>query len=152
MSVPGNPIELQARHYGSEYAMADYKTKSQNLYLTTSYSYSPKLKFFGTVAFNKATAELDEVIMPDITSRLYNEYTDATDLTHQDFSFNEMYQYSDLDYEFLNFSLGMEYVLSKDVIWTVDGEYSDLTDNDGYVYSNESGSMFIIRSGIRFEF
>jgi hypothetical protein len=110
------------------------------------------MRIFGTVGFNKSTAELDEVIMPDITSRLYNEVTDETDLTHQDFSFDEMHQYSDLSFEILNLLLGFEYNLSDGVVITVDGEYLDLNDNAGYVYGDETGSYFMVRSGIRFEF
>jgi len=152
VSVDPDPLEVKAKHYGSEYAMVDYKTNSMNLYLNTSYAYSPKLQLSAMVTYNKSTAALDEVIMPDITSRLYNEFTDATDLTHQDFTFNEMDDYSDLDYQLMGLSLGFEYLLSEGLTWTASGEYYDLVDDEGYVYGDESGSLFIIRTGFNYDF
>ena len=153
VSDPNDPLgPFEAVHYGSAYAMSDYETKSQNLYLTTSYIYSPKLKFHGMVGYNKSTAEMDQVVFPDLTDRLYDEINDVTDLGHQNFTFLHMHEYSNLDYQLMNFSLGLEYMLSKDVVWTANGEYADLKDNEEYVYGIESGSMFMIRSGIRFVF
>lgn len=150
MSV--DPLEQQTRHYGSEYTMVDYKTNSLNLFLNISYTFSPKMMMYGTVTFNTSTAELNQVIMPDISDRLQNELTGTTDLTHQDFTFTEMHEYSDLDYELIGTMIGFEYRLAPDITWTVDGRYYDLTDNDGYVYGDETGSLFIIRSGLKFEF
>ena len=144
MSV--SPLLIETVHFGSAYAMADYETKSQNLYLTSSYIYSPKLKFHGTVGYNKSTAEMEQVTFPDMTTEVDNA------LHHSDFTFEHMHDYSNLDYELINFSLGLEYMLSKDVVWTADGEYADLKDNEGYVYGIESGSMYMIRTGIRFVF
>lgn len=152
MSVDPAPLEQQTKHYGSAYAMTDYETNSINLYLNASYSYSPRLMLFGSVLFNQSKAELDQVIMPDVTARLFNEFTGTTDLTHQDFTFDEMHEYSDLDYQLLGFSLGFEYELSLDLNWTADGQYYDLTDNKGYVYGDESGPLLMVRSGLQFEF
>ncbi len=147
VSDPSDPLgPFETVHYGSAYAMTDYETKSQNLYLSTSYVYSPQLKFHGTVGYNKSTAEMDQVTFPVMTAEVDGA------LHHSDFTFENIHDYSNLDYQLMNFSLGLEYLLSKDVVWTVDGEYADLKDNEGYVYGLESGSMFMIRSGIRFDF
>ena len=89
---------------------------------------------------------MDQVVFPDMTAEVDGA------LHHSDFTFEHIHDYSNLDYDLLNFSLGFEYLVSKDVVWTAEGEYSDLNDNEGYVYGIESGSMFMIRSGIRFEF
>jgi hypothetical protein len=59
--------------------------------------------------------------------------------------------YSDLDYSLIRLSLGFEYRLSPSVVLTADGDYADLSDNAAYVYGDESGSIFMIRSGIRFD-
>jgi len=146
VSAPGDPLEIETVHYGSAYIMADYETISQNLYLTTSYIYSPKLKFHGMVGYNRSTAEMDRVFFPDVSTQTEG------DLAHSDFTFENMHDYSNLDYELMNLSLGFEYMISKDVVWTAEGEYADLKDNEGYVYDIESGSMLMIRSGIRFAF
>ena len=98
------------------------------------------------IGYNKSTAEMEQVAFPAMTAEV-----DAA-LHHSDFNFEHMHDYSNLDYDLINFSLGFEYLLSKDVVWTSEGEYTDLNDNEGYVYGIESGSMFMIRSGVRFEF
>jgi len=142
----GPPLDVETVHYGSAYAMTDYEAISQNLYFSTSYAYSNKLTFKGLVGYNNSTAEMDPVIFPTLST----EITDR--LHHSDFDFSEMHEYSNLDFEFINFSLGVEYMLSDDVTWTLDGEYADLKDKQGYVYGNESGSMFLIRTGFRIGF
>lgn len=152
MSAPGDPLEQQTRHYGSMYAMSDYQSDVQNIYLSASYAFTTDFTFYGSFHFNQAKAELDQVIMPDITDQLYNEYTDQTDLTHQDFTFDEMHEYSDLEYQFMGFSVGFEYAFIKGTTWTVDGIYYDLKDERGFVYGDQTGSMFMIRSGLEFEF
>nr|MBN2277368.1 hypothetical protein [candidate division Zixibacteria bacterium] len=131
--------------------MVDYKTNSLNLYLNSSYTYSPRLQLFATLTFSQSKAELDQVIMPSITERLYNDFIGGTDLTHQDFSFDEMHEYSNLDYRLLGLSLGLEYEISAGLTWTADGQYYDLIDDQGYVYGDESGSLFIIRTGFNYD-
>jgi len=145
-TVSVSPLEIVPRHYGSAYAMSDYETKTYNMYLTASYIHSPKLNFHGTLGYNKSTADLDQVIFPDVM------LLTGGDLSNMDYDFTAMPEYSNLDYEFLSLSLGFEYILAPDVSWTVDGEYIDLKDNAGYVYGDESGSLFMIRSGIRVGF
>ncbi len=132
--------------------MVDYKTNSLNLYLSTSYAPMEQLTVFGNINYSKSKAELDQVVMPDITDLLYNEVRDATDLTHQDFTFAEMHEYSNLDYALLGLNLGMEYRFTGGVVLTLDGTYYDLNDKAGFVYGDESGSYFLLRSGVRFEF
>lgn len=100
----------------------------------------------GTLSYVASTAALDVVEMPDVTEQLQE------DLTHQDFTFLEMDSYSDLDYKLLKLSLGLELRLSQSVVWTADTDFADLTDDAAYVYGNESGSIFLIRSGFRFDF
>ncbi len=148
MSV--DPFEVQTRHYGSEYAMVDYKSNSANLYMTVAYNRGSNFSAFGTVTYTTARASMDRVIMPDITSRLYNEVTGETDLTHQDFTFPDMDKYSDLEYNLFGFHVGFEYMILDGVTFTADGEYYDLTDKKAWVFGDESGSFYMIRTGIRF--
>jgi len=126
--------------------MSDYKSDVHNIYVNATFLPMEKFRMTTTVSYNMSKAELDEVIMPDITDRLDG------DLVHQDFSFNEMHEYSNLEYNIIRLSASMEYLLSAGVTLTADVDYADLTDDQGYVYGDESGSMFIIRTGVRFEF
>lgn len=126
--------------------MADYETKTQNAYLNISGSPSPKLRLFSTLAYNKSTGEYDQVVMPDVTDR------SGFDLSHQTFEFNDMHEYSNMDYSMIQVSLGLSYKLANDITFTADGEYADLTDDAGYVYGIESGSLYVVRSGVRFDF
>ena len=89
--------------------------------------------------------------MPDVTDRLIDGQG-LPALTHQDFTFDEMHEYSDLDYKMIRFGGGIEYKVLSDLTFTAQAEYADLTDETGWVYGNETGSWLLLRSGIRFEF
>lgn len=126
--------------------MTDYESKVHNLYTSVNYMASDKLRLHGMLTWNKAESALDEVIMPDITERLDGE------LENQDFDFEILGTYSDLDYTLMKFNGGFSYKLSPKMTFTFDGEYADLTDDKGYVFGNESGSFFMIRSGLKLNF
>ena len=126
--------------------MSDYKSKVHNVYLTASYLPMENLRVFGTVSFNKAQASLEEVVMPDVEDRLEG------DLEDQDFTFEEMPTYSDLDFEYLNYQLGFEYELTPEVTWITDGSFANLWDYAPYIYGDESGSLFFVRSGFKIDF
>ena len=128
------------------YAMADYKSKARNVYLNVAGSPAEKLRVRSTLVYNMSTGEYDRVIMPNIEDRLDGA------LSHQDFTFDEMHEYSNLDYNLLQVMAGFDYKLSTQVTITVDGEYADFTDDAGWVYGIESGSLFEIRSGFRVDF
>lgn len=126
--------------------MTDYTTDAHTVYLSANFIPTSKARLHGTLSYVASTAALDVVEMPDVTEQLQG------DLTHQDFTFLEMDSYSDLDYKLLQLSLGLEVKLSPGLTWTADTDYADLTDDAAYVYGNESGSIFMIRSGFRFDF
>ena len=136
----------EIEHFGSLYTMADYKTKAQNVYLSISGNPTPKLQLTSTLMYNKSTGEYDRVNMPDPSIEV------TSTLVDQDFTFDHMHEYSNLDYSMIQVSLGVSYKLADGVTFTADGEYADLTDDAGYVYGIESGSLFMVRSGMRFDF
>ncbi len=145
MGVAPN-LTIRQKHYGATFAMTDYTADAHTLFLTANFTPTQKARIFGTLSYVAATASLDQVIMPDVTEQLQG------DLTHQDFTFPEMNTYSDLDYNLIRLSLGFEYRLAPSVVLTADGDFADLSDNAAYVYGDESGSIFMIRSGFRFDF
>ena len=126
--------------------MSNYESKVHNAYMTANFLAMDDLRIFGTLTYNKAQASLDEVIMPDVEDRLDGELGD------QDFTFLETPTYSDLDFELLNLQLGFEYKLSPEVTWTTDGAYGSVWDYAPYVFGDESGSLFVIRSGVKIDF
>ena len=151
VSVGPTPADsaIIPRHYGSAYAMADFTNTSHNVYLTASFLPTAKLSLTGTAAYNLATAEYGAVNFDEaeIRSRL------GGDLTEQNYDFSHMPTYSKLDYGLLMLLFGLEYRFLPGVVWTADLEYRDLTDDAAvWVYGNESGSMFIGRTGVRVNF
>lgn len=105
-----------------------------------------KLNLFANVTYNMAEASLQDVVMPELDSEI------ADHLENQDFDYTNLPTYSDFDYKLLKLAGGFGYKLSPQVTLHVDGEYDDLTDDAGYVYGNESGSYFVVRSGIKINF
>lgn len=128
--------------------MVDYTTNTHTFYLSAGVAATPKLRLNGLVTYNLAEGSLEEGILPE--EEIF--YNGVQVLAHQDFSFEEMYDYSNLDYELLRLAVGAEYQLTPQIQVTIDGELADLTDNEGYVFGNESGSFYMIRSGFRFNF
>jgi hypothetical protein len=129
------------------YTMNDYNSQSHNVYLNLSYVPTGKLHLYGLLNYNLTSGELDQVEMPDVSARLEG------DLTHQDFTFPEIHTYSDLDYQWLRATFGLEFEIAPRTVWTAEVDYLDLTDDSGgWVYGDESGSQLLLRSGVRFDF
>ncbi len=131
--------------------MVDYKSNSAHLYFTSTYHSGAKFSAFGTISLTMSKAEMDQAVMPDLTSRLVNAVTGLPDLTHQDFTFPNMHEYSNLEYNLLGIHLGFEYAFYPGWTFTADGQYYDLSDDaGGWVYGDESGSYYMIRTGVRY--
>jgi hypothetical protein len=145
VSVDGDSIKLN-QHWGSLYTMEDYTSKAHNVYLSANFVPSNRVRISGMFSYNKSTAGLDPVEMPD-PEPLLDDYEG-----HQDFTFTEMHTYSDIDYKILRLSAGVQYLLAPGIMLTVDGELADLTDDSGgYIYGVESGSYFFFRTGVQIE-
>ncbi len=157
VGVAGSPADsvIIPRHYGSGFAMSDYKSNIHNIYLSAGFLPTSRLSITATATLNIADAAYEEVLFPagTIEARLTNPTHPGGDLEHQDFTFDEMVSYSDLDYQLIRVGAGLTYRLAPRVTLSVDGEFADLTDDaGGYVYGDESGRFFMIRSGIGLEF
>ncbi len=127
--------------------MSDYTANIHNFNLNVSFIPSSRVILTAFANYNLSKGELEQVEMPSVEERLDGH------LSHQDFTFLEMHTYSDLDYKWLRLNLGIEYLLSPRVTLTADAEYSDLTDDSGgWVYGDETGSLLIVRGGVRIEF
>ncbi len=132
-----------AKHYGSFFADTEYKNDAVSLSAGLMFLPTAKLNLnlSGNYLDAKGSLEMGPML------QLPSEVTDNIAAADYDFSF--IGQYSDLDYAQLQLKLGAEYVLSSRVRLTGDASYLDLTDDQGYVYGVESGSMFVVRTGVR---
>jgi predicted porin len=131
--------------------MADHETKAHNIYFTASFMATQKLRLTGTVDYNISEAAFESVEFDEaeLRERLVNDQHPEGDLHHFNYDFTPIVAYSDIDYEILRLSFGAEYKLAPRVTVTADADYADLTDNAGSVYGNESGSMMIVRGGVK---
>jgi len=73
------------------------------------------------------------------------------ELENANYDFSNMPKYSMLDYSMLKFSGGFEILVQPGGTFTVDGAYAALTDDGIYVYGEETGSLYMIRSGVRID-
>ncbi len=94
----------------------------------------------GNVTMSKAS--LEQVIMPE----------PGETIEHLDYTFETMHTYSDLDYTYFVGKAGYSYMFRPNLKWTADVAYYDLTDDaGGNVYGDESGSYFMVRTGLKIE-
>lgn len=144
MSV--EPFEIKAKHYGSAYAMTDYMSKAHFLHFTAGFIPTLRVRTFGRVSFTSSEASLDEVVMPDLATRLEG------DLGHMDFTFPTMHTYSDLKYQLIRLSLGISVIVSPGITWTAEWDFANLEDNAPYVYGDETGSLTVFKTGVQIDF
>jgi hypothetical protein len=89
-----------------------------------------------------SSAEFDPVIMPTVSDDIY------ANIPFGDYDYSGIHEYSNLDYEQLNIALDGSYQFSPRMSFNAGISYYDLTDNEGYVYGVESGSLFVVRAGV----
>jgi hypothetical protein len=90
----------------------------------------------------KNVASLDKVVMP----------VPEETIDHLDYTFTEMDTYSDLNYLTYNANAGMTYTFRPGLSWLVEANFYGIDDRLGYVYGNESGTLLVIRSGVKIDF
>jgi len=126
--------------------MVDYVSKAHNLHATASFLAGPDLTLNGSVNYNISQSALEQVKMPTPSAEV------ASSLSHQDFTFDDMHNYSKLDYGYLQLGFGAEYQVSPRFTITADVDYADFKDETGYVYGIESGTYLMVRTGVRLDF
>lgn len=101
------------------------------------------MQFHAGANYSKSEAAFDPIQMPGVSQ----EVLDAIEAGYYDYSM--INNYSDLDYAYTQLNLGTEYRFSKGVAFTLDVDYYNLDDNQGWVFGNETGSFYIVRTGFR---
>ncbi len=133
-------------HYGSFFSETEYKSETVSFSAGILFLASEKvnLTLDGNYIDSKGNLKMGE--MPEVPQ----EVTD--NIAAADYDFSSINEYSDLAYTQFNVSMGAEYMLSSRVSLTADATYSDLTDDKGYVYGIESGSIYVVRTGVKIGF
>ncbi|OPX34202.1 hypothetical protein B1H10_04170 [candidate division KSB1 bacterium 4484_188] len=121
----------------------DYTSKAHMASANLYYHPNTSIKFSLGANISKSEAQFNPIQMPTVGQ----DVLDAIEAGYYDYSM--INNYSDLSYTFVNFKFGTEYKLSQSLAFTVDVDYYDLTDKQGYVYGDETGSFYIIRTGLR---
>jgi hypothetical protein len=111
-----------------------------------SYKLSPKLKLYANGNYTMSEAAFDQFNMPETENReLAEDY-----IHHANYDYGQMHTYSDLEYGFMNINLDTEFKISENLSWTLGLNYFDLQDKKDWVFGDETGSYYIIKTGFQF--
>jgi hypothetical protein len=136
------------KHYGSLYTTTDYTTNVTMVNGALTITPATNLLItFGT-NYSVSKADFDPVIMPQLSDELQLEID--TEIGGANYDYSQIHTYSDLSYKRLDGSLKVDYRISDGFNWSAEIIYIKLTDDNGYVYGDETGSIYIIRSGLEF--
>ena len=106
----------------------------------------PSMKLALTLNANYSIndAEFDPVIMPEAPAEVEENIEAAN------YDFSMVHTYSDMSYKLLNMSLKIDYLFSKSIRWNAEAVYLKFNDDTGYIYGDETGSLYFIRTGIEY--
>lgn len=136
------------KHYGSLYTTTDYTTDVTMV--NGALTIMPTDNLFVTIGgnYSKSEADFDPVIMPQLSAELQLEID--MEIGGANYDYSQIHTYSDLSYKRLDGSLKVDYKISDRFNWSAEVIYIKLTDDSGYVYGDETGSIYIVRSGLEF--
>ncbi len=93
--------------------------------------------------YSMSESAFDPIHMPSVSS----EVLETIEAGYYDYSM--IYGYSDLSYTWMRGNVGGEYRINDRFAITLDLDYWNLNDDQGWVYGNETGSYYVIRTGFR---
>ena len=102
------------------------------------------MNFYLTGNYSKSEASYAQIMMPVVTDPEI-----LSTIAHSYYDYSMINGYSNLSYGFQNFAVGVDYNISKSTTFFINANYYDLNDYQSYVYGNESGSFYVIRTGFR---
>ena len=112
-----------------------------------NYKLSSSIKFDLTGSYSSSEAGFDEVEMPVNNP----EFQEAQHAIHEgDYDYSEMNTYSDMSYSYMNLGASIKVKVTDNLLFKLGLDYHDLTDDKTYVYGNESGSFFVVKTGFQF--
>ena len=136
------------KHYGSLYTTTQYTTDVK--IINGSFMIVPANKLVVTISGNYSIneADFDPVVMPELSDSL--QQVIDQEIAANNYDYSQMHAYSDLSYKRLDGSFKLNYKFSHRLDWSAEVIYLKFTDDNGYVYGNETGSLYIVRSGLEF--
>jgi hypothetical protein len=133
-------------HYGSLMTTTDYTTDVKMINGGFSLIPTPKLAVTVSGNYSINDAEFDPVVMPEVS-------TEVEDNLHTEgYDYSMIHGYSDMSYKHLSGSFKINYMISPKISWNADITYLNFTDDTGYVYGDETGSLLIVRTGLEYSF
>lgn len=72
------------------------------------------------------------------------------DISAADYDYSKINNYSDLSYDYLNLNVTMKYKISESLAYKLGLDYHSLTDNKTYVYGDETGAFYVIKTGFMY--
>jgi len=104
-----------------------------------------KLNLSGSYSMSEAS--LSDVNMP-VDNPEFQAATAA--LAEDNYDYSHMKNYSDMSFDYFNINASMKYKIYESVAFKLGLEYHNISDNKTYVYGDESGSFYVIRTGFQF--
>ncbi|WP_316346875.1 GSU2204 family CXXCH-containing (seleno)protein [Desulfuromonas acetoxidans] len=164
--------ESMGEQIASVYDNVDYDTTAQVLYLSTTYQATNKLTLSGDLTLTKAEASADnpnfgdniyyenyvDYVLSGMSEEDYLAYLDANDLpytqtimmSYLDYSGSD--DYSDLDYETLDLTLGAEYRFNSALTLAVSGFYRWVEDGEAYLGDDYDGELYLVNTSVSYRF
>ena len=102
----------------------------------------------GDYSMNKG--DFEPVRMPEPPASVADSIDQNIEAANYDYSM--IHTYSDMSYKLLRASVNASYSIGKNIQWSGELTYLKFTDDTGYVFGNETGSFYVLRSGLAYNF
>ncbi len=107
------------------------------------YHLAARMQLHAGLDYSMSEASFDPIKMPSVSEDVLS----TIEAGYYDYSM--IHNYSDLSYKWMRGNVGGEYSLSDKFAITLDLDYWNLNDAQGWVYGDETGSFYVIRAGFR---
>ena len=123
------------------------------VFVSANFQATDRLNINADFTFTDATAEMDTPIFgppPAGISYSVNQSVPAFLNYYPDFTgFDDL---SDLDYQIIDTSIGIDFEIYKNITLSANFRYIDFEDDEPYVYGDQDGELFILNTGITYRF
>ncbi|MDY0190100.1 MAG: GSU2204 family CXXCH-containing (seleno)protein [Desulfuromonas sp.] len=164
--------ESMGEQIASVYDDVDYETTAQVVYLSTTYQATKALTLTGDLIWTLAESSADnpdfgenidyenyvDYYLSGMSETEYLAYLDANDrpytqtamISYLDYSGSD--DYSDLEYETLDLTLGAEYCFSEALTLAVSGFYRWAEDSESYLGDDYDGDVYLVNTSVSYRF
>jgi len=152
---------ITSSQFGSEHSDMDYETEAHTFMLGAAVEPMQKIRLSANASYTLGTGSLGEVYFSGLTGNLtsdlklnYNVSTLNPNMVtlYNTYYVNQMENYSDLDFAQLDITLGASYSINKNVGVGVNYYYTDLNDDEEYVYGDQSSTLQSLMGYLSYSF